>query len=171
MSPAKKLFPVLITQMLQFSLFLAGCNTNSPQSDQLSVSEKEKIKSEITQRVDKYYEAVKTNNIDEILSFWSDSDEFIHAGDGSIFGGYKEWSNWLREWTKPDRKWLYWNNRDIHVIPIDKIAATYTMNFENAYIEKGDTMKVRGSWTFVFRKEYSGWKVIASNGMHKGFDY
>ena len=165
----KLLLTIKITTLLL--LFLTRCSNKESLQTELSNSEKDNIKSEIIQRVDVYYEAVKNNNIKEILTFWSSSDDFIHAGDGSIFGGYKEWSIWLREWTKPDRIWLYWNNKDIHVIVIDKIAASYTMNFENAFIEKGDTIKVKGSWTFVFRKENSEWKVVASNGMHKGFTY
>lgn len=152
-------------------LFLTGCSNKELLQTELSKAEKEEIRAEIIQIVDDYFEAVKSNDIERILAFWSSSDEFIHAGDGSVFGGYKEWSSYLREWTKPDRIWLYWNNKDIHVVVIDKVAASYTMNFENSFIEKNDTVRVKGSWTYVFRKEGSEWKVIASNGMHKGFTY
>ena len=165
----KLLLPIKISVLLL--LFLTRCSNKESLQTELSNSEKDDIKKEIIQIVDNYFESVKSNDIEEILIFWSNSDDFIHAGDGSIFGGYKEWSSYLREWTNPDRKWLYWNNKDIHVIVIDRIAASYTMNFENAFIEKGDTIKVKGSWTYVFRKENSEWKVVASNGMHKGFTY
>ena len=61
--------------------------------------EKEEITAEIIEVVDKYIEAVTSNDLEKTLAFWSDSDEFIHAGDGSIIGGYAEWSSWLRDWT------------------------------------------------------------------------
>ena len=163
---------LLATQVsILLILFLTGCSSKESLQTELSNAEKEEIRAEIIQIVDDYYEAVTSNDIERILTFWSSSDEFIHAGDGSIFGGYKEWSSYLRGWTKPDRIWLFWNNKDIHVVVIDKVAASYTMNFENSFIEKSDTVRVKGSWTFVFRKEGSEWKVIASNGMHKGFTY
>lgn len=152
-------------------LTLVSCQAEPSQTLDLSESEKESIKSQITQRVEDYYEAVTNNKIEEILNFWSDSEEFIHAGDGSILGGYQEWSSWLKEWNNPARDWLYWNNEDIHVIVLDKNIATYTMNFENAYVENMDTSRTTGAWTFVFRKDEETWKVIASNGTHKGFSY
>lgn len=137
----------------------------------MTTLEKEQIKQEITKTVDSYFEVVKANDIERILEFWSDSEKFIHAGDGSIIGDYKEWSNWLKDWTNPDREWLYWNNKDVHVIVLDKLTGTYTMNFENAFVYNGDTTRVKGSWTYVMCKEGNHWKVITSNGAHKGFSY
>lgn len=152
-------------------IFITGCNSTSRPSSVLSSSEKKKIKSEIIQRVDWYVNAITNNRIEDMLKFWSDSEEFVHAGDGSVFGNYEKWSNHMRNWNDPKRNWLYWNNKDIHVIVLSHDAAVYTMNFENASVLKADTNRVTGSWTYVFRKEGEQWKVIASNGMHRGYNY
>ena len=151
-----------------------GCNSdNSSQSTELPEEVKKKIDLEIRQRVDDYFENVKSKDIEGMLSFWSDSEDFIHAGDGRIFGDYNKWSNWLKNRNRKGTvdEWLYWNNTDIHIIVLSRNAAAYTMNFENAFIENGKTRKVTGSWTYVFRKSESGWQVVMSNGTHIGLSY
>ena len=157
-----------------FFVLLMGCgNDNSSGSEELTDESKEQIEIEIRQTVDDYFENVKSKNLEAMLSFWSDSEDFIHAADGRVFGGYEKWSNWLIDQNKKDtfEEWLYWNNSDIHVIVLSRDAAAYTMNFENAFIENGETRKVTGSWTYVFRKSELGWKVVMSNGTHVGLSY
>jgi ketosteroid isomerase-like protein len=166
-------FHFAICNILVFVL-LVGCRIdNSSEPEELSIESMEQIESEIRQTVDDYFENVKSKNLDAMLSFWSDSEDFIHAGDGSVFGGYEKWSNWLTDRNKKGtvEEWLYWNNSDIHVIVLSKDAAAYTMNFENAFIENGETRKVTGSWTYVFRKSELGWQVVMSNGHHIGLSY
>lgn len=160
------------------SLFLVamiiGCKNENPiQSDVLTPKEKEQIELEVRQRVDDYFEDVQSRDIKGTLSFWSNSEDFIHAGDGSIFGNYDKWSNWLLDRYKKGtvEKYLYWENSDIHVIVLSKDVAAYTMNFKNAFIENGETRKVTGSWTYVMRKSELGWQVVVSNGTHIGLSY
>jgi ketosteroid isomerase-like protein len=151
-----------------------GCNIdNSSRLEVLTEEEKEQIELEILQTVEDYVEKVKSRDLEGILSFWSDSEDFIHAGDGSIFGGYEKWSNWIRRHITNDaiEEYLYWNNTDIHVIVLARNAAAYTMNFENAFMENSETRKVTGSWTYVFRKSESCWQVVMSNGTHIGLSY
>lgn len=155
-------------------LLLVGCsNSNSSGLEKLTDDLRLQIEMEIRKTVEDYLENVKSKNLEGILSFWSDSEDFVHAGDGSIFGGYEEWSNWLINRNKSGvvEKWLYWNNSDIHVIVLDKNAAAYTTNLEMSFISQGDTTEVTGSWTYVFRRTEAGWKVITSNGTHVGLSY
>lgn len=157
-----------------FFVLLMGCNIdNSSRSEGLTDESKVQIELEIRQTVDDYFENVKSKNLEAILSFWSDSEDFIHAGDGSVFGGYEKWSSWLKDMNNKGtvEEWLYWNKSDIHVIVLSKDAAAYTMNFESAFIENGETRTFTGSWTYVFRKSESKWKVVMSNGTHIGLSY
>ncbi len=166
-------FPFAICSVFLF-LFILGCNSdNSLQSTELTVEEKKQLELEISQTVDTYFESVKSRDIAGMLSFWSDSEDFIHAGDGRIFGDYDKWSNWLKDRHSKGivEKYLYWNTSDIHVIVLSKDAAAYTMNFENAFIQNGETREVTGSWTYVLRKSDSGWQVVMSNVTHFGLNY
>lgn len=160
--------------MVLISVFICGCGSdNSSMSDVLTAEEKEQIEAEIRQTVEDYVEAVKAKDLEGMLSFWSDSDDFLLAGDGSIFGGYEKWSGWLIKRNKNDvvDEWLYWHNTDIHVNVLARNAAAYTMNFEDAFIEGGETRTVKGCWTYVFRKSELGWQVVVSNGTHTGIKW
>jgi ketosteroid isomerase-like protein len=135
----------------------------------LSDVERSRIEQEVRQTVQNYVEAVKAKDLPNILSFWGDFDDFVHAGDGRVFGDHDKWTKWIAQ-NLPD-EWLYWNNSDIHVAVLARDAASYTMNFEVAFVEDGETKKVTGSWTYVFRKSAVGWQVVQSNGTHIGFSY
>ena len=134
------LFYFTICSVLFFALIM-GCNIdNSSRPEELSDEAKKQIELEIRQTVDDYFEDVKSKDIEAAISFWSDSEDFIHAGDGRVFGGYEKWTNEMRNFNKDIvEEWLYWNNSDIHVIVLSRDAAAYTMNFENAFIENGET--------------------------------
>jgi len=158
--------------LLILALTTISCVNQELQNQTVITQEKkERIKTEIMNAVNNYNKAITSNDIDKMLAFWSDSEEFIHAGDGIVVGGYEEWTNWMREWFNPDRIWLYWKGSNVNTVVLSNEAAVYTYNFEDAYVDELDTTRVEGAWTFVFRKENKEWKVIASNGTHKGLSY
>ena len=146
-------------------LILIGCQSNN--SQELSEQEISKIKSEINNRVDSYFEAVKVLNLEEMFEFWSDSEDFIFAGDGRILGGYKEWTNEMNQFAEITDHFLYWNNKNIKIEALSRNAASYTMEFDNERIGvSGDTLNTKGSWTYVFKKNEGKWRVIQTNGTH-----
>ena len=162
-------------------LLVTGCSQPVADSEEsamtqaeagtLSAEEAAQIEREIRQTVDEYVEAVKAKDIPAALSFWSNTADFVHAGDGKIFGGYEEWSSYVANSLEAVDEYLYWNNSDIHVVVLARNAAAYTMNFEVATVTDGEKNEISGSWTYVFRKSESGWQVIQSNGAHVGLNY
>ena len=141
----------------------------STSAQTLSEAERSTIEQEVRQTVQNYVEVVKASDLPKMLSFWGDFDDFVHAGDGRVFGDHDKWTAWMSQ-NLPD-EWLYWNNSDIHVAVLAQDAASYTMNFEFAFVKDGETQEVTGSWTYVFRKSAVGWQVVQSNGTHIGFSY
>ena len=104
-----------------FSILVMGCSIDKhPSLEKLTAEENDQMELEIRQRVDAYFEDVKSRDIVGMLS---------------------------------------------------RNAAAYTMNFENAFIENGETRTVTGSWTYVLRKSDLGWQVVMSNGTHIGLSY
>ncbi len=160
----KKIVAVVVSL---FALVLGGCAPAGPQVD--VVAEKARIEQEIRETVQNYVEAVKAGDLLRMLAFWGDFEDFVHAGDGRVFGDHEKWTTWMSN-NLPD-EWLYWNNSDIHVAVLAPNAAAYTMNFEASFIKDGETEKVTGSWTYVFRKTSAGWQVVQSNGTHVGWSY
>lgn len=146
-------------------LILIGCQSNN--SQELSEQEKSKIKNEINNRVDRYFEAVKLLNLEEMYEFWSESEDFIFAGDGRILGGNKEWTNEMNEFAEITDHFIYWNNKNIKIEVLSQNAASYTMEFDNERIGvSGDTLNTKGAWTYVFKRDKGDWRVIQTNGTH-----
>ena len=135
----------------------------------MSNAERGEIEREVRQTVSHYVEAVQAGDLPNMLTFWGDFDDFVHAGDGRIFGDHDKWTTWIAE-NLPER-WEYWNNSEIHVAVLADNAASYTMNFETAFWKEGEKVESTGSWTYVFRKTVAGWQVVQSNGHHIGFSY
>jgi hypothetical protein len=162
----------LVISYIFISIIIFGCSDdNSSLTDELSTEEKELIKLEIKRTMDDYIQSVTSKDFEIMTSFWSNSEDFIHAGDGRVFGGYEKWINKMRSYNDATDEWLYWKNTNIHVIVLARNAAAYTTNFEYASIVGVDTLEVKGSWTYVFRKSKSGWQVVTSNGHHIGLSY
>ena len=131
------------------------------------VEEREQIDQEIRQTVSDYFDAVRAKDIEKLLSFWCNSEDFVFAGDGRIRGGYDEWTKWLVARMGQIDRWESWEVSDIHVTILSRNAAAYTMNFHYSFVEQGKQRAVRGSWTYVFRHQSEGvWQVVAGNGTH-----
>ena len=145
------------------SLFFSGCINKS----ELTEKEAAIIENQIKVRVEEYIESVKVLDFESMLDFWSDSKDFVYAGDGRVLGGYKEWHASMKNFVQTTKQVLSWNNQNIHIKALSDNAASYTMEFEVSFIGvKGDTSHVKGAWTYVFEKSNGKWKVIHTNGTH-----
>ncbi len=153
---------------LFFSFFLCSlCFFSCKEKNEFTEQEAEIIKNEIKARVAKYIESVKALDFNSMSNFWSDSKDFVYAGDGRVLGGIKEWKARLQNFSETTRKLLYWNNSNIYIKALAANAASYTMDFEVGFInEQGDTVRNQGAWTYVFEKSKGDWKVIHTNGKH-----
>lgn len=159
--------PIAVIAALLAAVALSACAPAAPQA--VTAADKSQIEQDVRETVEDYVEAVKAGELPLILAFWGGFEDFIHAGDGRVFGNHEKWTTWISN-NLPD-EWLYWNNSDIHVAVLGPNAAAYTMNFEASFIKDGETQKVTGSWTYVFRKTSAGWQVVQSNGTHVGLSY
>ncbi len=159
--------PNSVMLMLLAAVALSACAPTAPQA--VTAADKSQIEQDVRETVENYVEAIKAGDLPLILAFWGDFEDFIHAGDGRVFGNHEKWTTWISN-NLPD-EWLYWNNSDIHVSVLARNAAAYTMNFEVSFIKDGETVKITGSWTYVFRKTSAGWQVVQSNGTHVGWSY
>jgi ketosteroid isomerase-like protein len=102
-------------------------------------------------------------------AFWGNFDDFIHAGDGRVFGDREKWLAWMAS-NQPDTT-LSWEFSDVHVAVLGAEAASYTANFEVLSVRDGEESTMTGSWTYVLRRTDQGWRVVQSNGKHNEFSY
>jgi ketosteroid isomerase-like protein len=148
-------------------VLMVACAAAEP--GELSDVERQTVVAEINERLNEYAAAVTSKNLDVALSFWSDSEEFIFAGDGTILGGYDEWAALTTQHTAETAQWLYWDWTRIEVAILSRSAASATVEFDfSSILNQGDTLSLQGAWTYVFKKFEGEWKVIQTNGHHLG---
>lgn len=152
------------------ALGLGGCGPSSePASTLLSAADTARIDAEVRQALEDYGAAVVAGDREETEPFWGDFDDFIHAGDGRVFGYRDAWISWMAA-NNPDTtlSWRFW---DAHVAVLGAEAASYTANFEVVSAVGGEEARGTGCWTYVLRKTDEGWRVVHSNGKHNQFSY
>lgn len=145
-----------------------GCQSNG--SSQTAADARDKVVQEITDILDAYATSVATWDREAINQFWGDYDGFVFAGDGTILGGHSEWTKTLDQFEKQVDRWLKFVYQNTHVETLSIDAVTATTEFEHSRITvEGDTVNVKGAWTYVFKKFDCKWKVVHTNGTHVEF--
>jgi ketosteroid isomerase-like protein len=136
----------------------------------MTAATSDKVVQEISSILEAYEKAVLSWDRDAINEFWGDSDGFVFAGDGTILGGHSEWADTLDQYEKQVERWLKFKYTKILIEPLSIDAATATTEFEHSRITvEGDKVNIRGSWTYVFKKQNGKWNVLHSNGTHVEF--
>ena len=151
-------------------ILVSGCDPGESPGVSLSAEDTARIEGEVRQALDDYAAlAVAGGDQERVAAFWGDFEDFIHAGDGRVFGDRDAWIAWLAA-NQPDET-LSWEYSDVHVAVLARNAASYTANFELVNVVGGEEETITGSWTWVLRKTDGGWRVVHSNGKHNEFSY
>ena len=128
---------------------------------------RDNVGGEIRQVLDGYRDAMLSRDYKKMLAFWSDTDDFVFAGDGRVLGGFGAWKAETTRHYESTSKWEQWDWQSVHILPISDTAASATLDFRFRWVDtKGATHNVRGAWTYVFIKTNSAWKVVHTNGTH-----
>jgi ketosteroid isomerase-like protein len=152
------------------ALVLLGCDSDDcPPSISLSAADTARIEEEVRQALDDYAASVVAGDQEQMEAFWGDFDDFIHAGDGRVFGDREAWIAWMA--SNPPDGIVSWEFSEVHVAVLGAEAASYTANFELVTVVDGAESTPTGSWTYVLRKTDEGWRVVQSNGKHNDFSY
>ena len=145
----------------------ASMNPDAEQHAPLSEEEEAAIAKTVEQTVLRYIEAIRKLDLERMLEFYADSDAFVYAGDGTLTAGYDAWAAQLRETVGPLAAVHAIETTNPHTYVLGRDAAAYTMQFEwSMGTTAGDTVKSRGSWTYVFKRLDGHWKVVHSTGTH-----
>ncbi len=155
-----------------FFLFLAcviitqGCTNHS--TEVLTEQEKAIITEEVKSRVVGYLEAIKTIDIERMLDFWSNTEGFVFAGDGTLIEGYDNHSTiHIKDFVSNLEKVNYIEQNEPHVYILARDAASYAMEYRwSMTMKSGDTLNAEGSWMYVFKKFDDTWRVVHSAGAH-----
>jgi hypothetical protein len=125
------------------------------------------IESEIRIVLDGYRKAMLTRDYESMIGFWSDSEDFVFAGDGRILGGIEAWKAQTTADYENTESWEIWDWQNVQILPLSQEAASATVEYRFRWVDNESvTWNSRGAWTYVFRKEGDDWKVVQTNGTH-----
>ncbi len=151
--------------LLICAVIIQACTPPSPSA--MSEQERAAVAEAVAQRVEGYVDAISTLDLDRMLQFWADTDEFVFAGDGSLTVGYDVYAAQLREAIGSTAQVNSIEIREPHIYVLSSDAAAYSMEFEWSMTSvAGDTTRSRGAWTYVFKRLDGEWKVVHSAGTH-----
>ena len=129
-------------------------------------AERAVITKAIEARVDGYIDAARRRDINWFLDYWANVEGFVIAGDGNLMD-HAAWEQQLRSAVAGTREILNFEFFNRHTFVLARDAAVHTTQFRWGMLgANGDTLRMHGSWTYVF-KEYDGvWRVVHSAGTH-----
>jgi ketosteroid isomerase-like protein len=127
------------------------------------------VRDEIEVALDGYRDAILSRDFDAMLAFWSESDQFVFAGDGRILGGSDAWEAEMTRHYDGTLSWEQWDWQSVHILPLSESAASATLEFRFRWVDVDGAMhNSRGAWTYVFLKSNGARKVVHTNGTHVG---
>jgi ketosteroid isomerase-like protein len=146
-------------------LLLWSCSASAPA--RLTDADRAEVRAAVQERMDGYLDAVRRQDLDWMLGFWADTDEFVFAGDGSLIAGYDGFGTQLRAASAATAAVLDLSASNEHLFVLARDVAALSLEFEGTMVTvAGDTVRSRGAWTYVFKQFGDGWKVVHSAGTH-----
>jgi ketosteroid isomerase-like protein len=133
---------------------------------ELTPAEKAAIANAVEARIDSYVEAARRRDLNWFLDFWADVDDFVLAGDGNLVGR-DAWVDQLRKAVADIREFIDFEFFNRHTYVLARDAAVHTTQYRWAIVKtSGETLRMHGSWSYVFKNFDGVWKVVHSAGTH-----
>lgn len=129
-------------------------------------AERAEIVAAVEASIDRYGEAGLRLDLDGMLALWADVEGFAVASDGELMD-YAMLAQGAREEVATMQAVLYFELSDRHTYVLARGAASHTARFRwGAVLTTGDTIRVRGAWTWVLKNFDGTWKTVQSGGTH-----
>ena len=146
-------------------IFILTCCS---QQDSISDTRKVEITEEIKVLMDGYPEAVKRHDLDWFSKFWSNEKDFVFAVDGQVITNYDEWFKmYYSDGLKNLKEILHFDWSNGHATIFSENTVSYATNFDWGMVAvSGDTVKVRGSALYVFKKSDGEWRAVNCGATH-----
>ena len=153
--------------MIIFLIFFLGCSPESMKEDSMSEQEIVEVRKAIETRVMDHVSNMRSLNLEKMLTFWVDSDDFVACPDGKMIVGFSDFANRQRQnWAQVSSV----DNVDVyekHTCVLARDAASFTFKFSwNRTKKSGEKTYSKGTWTYVFKLIDGQWKVVHSTGTH-----
>jgi ketosteroid isomerase-like protein len=132
----------------------------------LTDAERVEIAAAVAASVDSYREAALRLDFEGMMALWADVDGFVLASDGELID-YPTLEQQAREEVTTMQSVISFELSDRHTYVLARDTASHTARFRwAAVLTAGDTLRVRGSWTYVLKNFDGAWRVVQSGGTH-----
>lgn len=140
-----------------------GC---APPPADLTDAERAEIAAAVETAIDEYGRAGLRLDLDGMMALWADVEGFAIASDGELMD-YAMMAEGAREEVRTMQAVPYFELSDRHTYVLARDAASHTARFRwAAVMTTGDTIRVRGAWTWVLKNFDGTWKSVQSGGTH-----
>ena len=134
----------------------------------ISLEEKIQVTNEIKALLDEYPESFNHHDLKWFQRFWAKSNGFALAGDGKLETNYD--SAITMRYNEAFSKFKAVSHFQLSngvAYVLDRNSASYATEYDWGLVTtEGDTLKARGSWLYVFKRDGTEWKVVQSGGTH-----
>ena len=135
------------------------------QSD-LTDAERATVTKAVNARLNDYAGAARRLDLEWFREFWAASENFVIAADGALMD-YPTWDEQLEKDLATIREMPEFEFFDGHTYVLARDAAVHTTRFRWTLVgTTGDTIRMQGSWSYVFKNLDGTWKVVHSAGTH-----
>ena len=159
----KDLKSITIKGCIVLIAFSTACSKNV--SNELTEQQKNKITNEIELIIEDLANP-DNSNAEYLTSLKANTGDYVFASDGKIkYTDYQSYKESVKLSFDKVHKFLDFKSTRTIIYPLALDAATCTVELEGEFISiSGDTIKIGGCYTYVFKKLNNEWKVIQENG-------
>jgi ketosteroid isomerase-like protein len=129
---------------------------------QLSESEEEKIKKEITQAFEGLAEAAKSFDVDKYIEFFDGEKYTSLNSDGTVIHSLKQFEDIYREGILAIERYQSLEFSNVKITVVNAETTILVNEFEAKFLLKsGDTFSTSGGGTQVWAKGKDSWKLVS----------
>lgn len=143
---------------------VCGCASAAPVLD---AATEEAVRSAVEQRVSGYAQAMRDGDVEYMLGFYANEENFVFADNGVLAVGYEAHAERLRATVESGRTVASLEISNPQIFVLSPNAASITFEFAWTMSDpEGNLDKAKGAWTYVFKEIEGTWQVVHSTGVH-----
>ncbi len=146
-------------------LLASGCIP--PPEAEMDAATKEAVRSAVEERVLGYFQAMRDSDLEYMLGYYADSDDFVYADFGNPTLGYDDYADFLRGFVESGMSITSLEVDPPHIVVLSSSVASSSFEYSWTMADaEGNSLSAVGAWTYVFKKIDGVWQVVHSTGAH-----
>jgi ketosteroid isomerase-like protein len=146
-------------------LFVSTCA--APPEKVFDAAAKEEVRNAVEGRVMGYVQAMQEMDLDYMLDFFANSEDFAFDDYGSPPVGYDEYAEVLRGFAGSGSSITSLEMGTPLIVVLGPSAASCSLEYSWTMVDpEGNAISAKGTWTYVMQETGGVWRAVHSTGMH-----